>query len=71
MKTLLDWLDGRKTYVAISFIWLTLFAYWQGWVKLPTEVAVPLTTAAIVAVPQLFQRLATSKLQKAQDETSN
>lgn len=64
MKTLLEFLDGRKTYCAIGGIFVLTFCYWQGWVKLPDQVANSLTTAAIDAVPMIFLRMGISKVNK-------
>jgi hypothetical protein len=38
MKALLDWLDGKKTYLTCAAGGIALFGSWQGWWKLPPEI---------------------------------
>ncbi len=56
MKALLEYLDGKKTYVIAAITLALLFGSWQGWWKLPTEVY-----AALMAVGLMFLRRGVAK----------
>ncbi len=61
MKTFLDWLSGKKTYLTCLAAGALLFGSWQGWWKLPPEIY-----AALAALATAFLRAGISKLQGPQ-----
>lgn len=58
---LLNFLSGKKTYLACIAIFALLFGTWQGWWKIPDEVY-----TALIAAGLMFLRLGVSKIQSNQ-----
>lgn len=48
MKALLEFLQGKKTYVTCAIIFALLFGAWQGWWKIPQEIYAGLMALALV-----------------------
>ena len=63
MKTLIDSLRGKRTYVVGITILVLCFGVWQGWWKIPQEVYTALLGAGLV-----FLRMAMSNSAGAQTE---
>jgi hypothetical protein len=70
MKQIIDFLSGKKTYVACGAIFALTLCYWQGWIKLPEEIGKALTSGAITAVPIIFLRAGVSKSGPGSGSTS-
>ena len=50
LKAMLDWIDGRKTYLTCAGAGALLFGSWQGWWKLPPEIYGALMALAIACL---------------------
>jgi hypothetical protein len=56
---MIEYLEGKKTYVTGAVIFALLFGNWQGWWKIPTEVY-----AGLLSLEMVFLRMGVSKIEQ-------